>query len=255
MSFASKWTSIFGLGNQTPAPAPQPQVTNNLQTNPAPQGTQQSQVTDANGVIPKDGDKGPLGKFENLWQPPTPEQQAASQTNNPPNVTVDPAKLLEAAGKVDFTKVLDQETLAKVAAGGEGAVTALVSLMQKSNQTVYGQSMLAANRLVEEAVKVAEQRFAAQVPQLVKKQAASESLFSENPAFQNPAIQPIVSALQQQLQEKYPKATTKELNVMAKEMLGESAKIFMGEQPQNSTPDKGAQKEEDWSMYLEAPQS
>jgi hypothetical protein len=256
MSFASNWANIFGLNKNPPAPpAAAAPVTNNPNNNPPPQGTQQSAQTAPNGVVPTDGDKGPLGKYENLWQPPTKEEQEATSQQTPANIGVDPAKLLEAAGKVDFTKVLNQEALAKVAAGGEGAVAALVEIMQKSNQTVYGQSMVAANRMVEEAVKVAEQRFAAQVPQLVKKQAASETLFSENPAFQNPAIQPIVAALQSQLQEKYPKATTKELNNMAKEMLEGSAKLFMGNQSQSSTQEtKGAPKEEDWSMYLESPQ-
>lgn len=229
----------------------QPNPTNNPQNNPPPQQTQQTQQTDANGVVPKQ-EPSPTDQFKTLWETPAPDEKDQNQLAS---VSVDPAKLMEAAGKVDFRKVMDPELLKKVAAGGEESIAALSEMLNKTVQTVYGHSVVAANKMVTEAVNLAEQRFAAQVPTLVKKQAASEKLFSENAAFQDPMVQPLIAAVQAQIAAKNPKATAADIEAYTKKYLAETAKIIAPAAKdlpadKKKAGSQSAPESEDWSDFL-----
>jgi hypothetical protein len=250
---------IFGRAatQQQPVPNQMPQQTptNNLQQ-PPNQGTQQTPQTDANGLVPKqdmsqeDGkgnkQESPMEKFGELWQPPKPDES----NKTPENSGFSPEKMMEAAGKVDFSKVLNQEELQKISAGGPDAVTALVNALNKTAQTVFGQSTVVAQKLADKAVADAREEMMAQLPSMVRKQTLNDNLFTQNPAFANPAVAPVIQALQTQLAEKYPKATTAELQTMAQEYLSGVAGIIS---PPKQTSGTKSTKEtsEDWSKYFE----
>jgi hypothetical protein len=257
LKFGDVMNSIFGPKPQNTVPISgqvspqnievQGQITNNPNNNPPPAGTLVSKVTDANGLIPAGSDQtppSPLVEFKDLWQP-TPIDPKA-QKDVPQGIS--PEKLMEAASKVDFSKVLDQESLAKIAAGGQEAVIALSTLLNKTAQQVYGQSMVVTSRIVDQAVQEATARFAASVPSLIKNQSVNDSLFTKNPAFNNPAVAPVVQAIQSQLAEKYPKATSAELTDMAQKVLAGAAEIFAPQKVLDTKPNDRA--EEDWSAYL-----
>jgi len=245
--------SVFDriFGNKPAAPAPAPQVTNNLANNPAPAAPHSSQQTAPNGTVPPDGAKSgtegsPEDKFAKLWE--TPATDPNSDANKAGENTLTPEKMLEAAGKVDFTRVLDQESLRKITAGGDEAVAALATLLNKTAQTVYGQSTVVAQKLIESQVSKAREEFTAQLPALVKKQTMQESLLTENPAFKKPSVAPVVTAIQNQLAAKYPNATASELNAMAKEYLKAAAEDF------NPTPKKeptAAERGTDWDKWVD----
>lgn len=212
MSFITK---LFGAApTQAPAPAPatDPQVTNNLKD------ANSSNVPDP-GAEPKQ-ELSPAEKYKDVWDTPsepTPKEESAI-TNE---------KMMEVASKVDFTRLIDAETMAKISAGGEDAMQALVHVVNKANQTSFGQSMIAAQRLIEAAVTEAKRDFASQVPTLVKSQQVKENLYEGNKALLDPSVAPIVDALQAKLAAKYPQATVKELNSMAEEMMTHAAKAFV----------------------------
>jgi hypothetical protein len=240
-------------------PGVPPNPTNNLQTNPPPTGAVQSPSTAPNGVIPNDGSnlpgvipepkkETPEDKFKSLWETPPPEKNETPPANTPSAQE----RMLEAAGKVDFSKVIDQEDLAKIAAGGQDAVQALVKTLNKTAQTVYGQSTVVAHKMVERAVEEAEQRFAAQVPGLVKRNSAREGLLGENPAFTNPAIQPLVAAIQTQIMEKNPKASQAEINQATKEYFGMVAGVFSPPKKdgESGTSGKKAKDDVDWDEWM-----
>jgi len=238
---------IFG-NRPTPQQA-QSGVTNNLAQNPAPAGTQQSQQTAPNGVVPEGSgvapaDKSPADKFADLWEPAKQDEGKSGQQSE----GLTPEKMLEAAGKVDFKRVLDQESLAKIVAGGDGAIEALANLLNKTSQTVYGQSTVVAQKLIEAEVTRARQEFLEQIPGLVKKQTMRENLMTDNPAFKKPSVAPIVEAIQTQLAQKHPKATAAELNAMAKEYLQNAAADFSPAAPKTVDPSK---QETDWDSYVE----
>lgn len=247
MSFMDR---IFGAAKQPQQP--QPGVTNNLQNNPAPTPPQSSPQTAPNGAVPAGSqtppeNKSPEDKFAKLWETPATDPNAPKPDDSQNQLT--PEKMLEAAGKVDFKRVLDQDSLKKIAAGGDEAMAALAELLNKTAQTVYGQSTVVAQKLIESQVSKAREEFTAQLPSLVKKQTMQESLLTENPAFKKPSVAPVVTAIQNQLAAKYPNATASELNAMAKDYLKAAAEDF------NPTPKKeptAAERGTDWDKWVES---
>lgn len=248
MSFMDK---IFGARTQN-VPVPQPGITNNLATNPPPVPPQSSAQTAPNGVVPPGGNqpgdnKSPEDKFAKLWE--TPATDSASDPSKTADNQLTPEKMLEAAGKVDFKRILDQDSLKKIAGGGDEAVAALADLLNKTAQTVYGQSTVVAQKLIETQVSKARDEFTAQLPSLVKKQNMQDTLLTENPAFKKPSVAPVVTAIQNQLAAKYPNATASELNAMAKDYLKAAAEDF------NPTPKKeptAAERGTDWDKWVES---
>lgn len=246
MSWMNK---IFGApSNPAAAPAPAqtgattPNDPNKMQQ---PQQTAQSAKTDANGVVPANSSgESPLDKFKDMWQP---AQTDPNAPKGPEPVTAE--QIMAAAGQVDFTKVLSQDELAKIAAGGNEAITALTSVLNKTMQTSYGHSALAATKLVEKAVSQAEERFASKLPTLINQQSSKNALVSDNPAFKNPAVSPIVDLIHNQLTEKFPNATPAEITAMAKEMMAGAAQVFNPNQSQVADKSKQPQGE-DWNSYL-----
>ena len=219
-------------------------LTNNLQTNPPPNGTAQSQQTAPNGIVPEKASEAPLDQFKDVWNP-TPVDP-----NAPQDIPIDAAKIFEAAGKVNFSQVLSREDLAKVSEGGEGAVQILIDSMNKISQATYGQSIVAANKMVDIAVAKATKKFEDSIPNLVKKQALGDNLYTKNPAFSNPAIAPVIEALKSQLAEKFPKATPTELTSLAENYLSGAAALIS---PPSQMATKKGPAEEDWEMYLKDP--
>src|SRR5574343_642953 len=242
-------TALFGSKPAESSAAP-PQTSNKVANNPAPPAPASSSTTAPNGVIPSDGatppTESPLDKFKDLWQPDTTQESEYSQQG------VDPAKLLEAASKVDFSKSLDQAILAKVAAGGEEAVAALMQALKQQGSQVYGQSMVTTAKIVEQALAQAEEKFAARIPDLIRKQDTRNRVFEDNPAFKNPAVAPLIEAQVQQLAQKYPKASPQELNAMAKEYLVSMAQLISPPKADASSQSKGKTSDnEDWSKYFQ----
>jgi hypothetical protein len=240
---SSIFQKIFG-----PAPAAAPAPTNNVNTNPPPQQqTQQSQQTAPNGVVP--ADTNPMEKFKDIWEAPKVDPNAPANQQSEP-VTAE--KMMEAAGKVDFAKVITPEQLAAIGQGGDGAVQAFGQALNKVAQTVYGQSAYATTRIVEQAVSQAEQKFAAQLPSLINNQSSKQTLLAENKQFQDPAVKPVFDLVHTQMTTKFPNATTVEVNEMVKEMLKGMADVFNPEATKQAvaakTPKVNAA--EDFSDYV-----
>lgn len=239
------------FGKSTPQQSQQPVPTNNPATTPSGQ-TAVSQGTAPNGVIPAGAAAeppapAPLEKFKDLWQEPAPSNDQQQQQQP---AAMDPQKLMEAAAKVDFSKVVDAESMAKIAAGGEEAAQAMVALLNKTAQQVYGQSAVMTAKVVEQAVAQAQERFTSQIPDTLRRQNARAAVFEANPAFANPAIAPLIEAQVSQLALKFPKATPSELNAMAKEYLTDMAGLIAPPKRDASAAQKQtSQNGDDFSDY------
>jgi len=248
---------IFGprvTQTQAPQNPNSPGITNNLPNNPPPSGTQQTAQTAPNGVVPQGGSdpanpqekQSPLEQHKDLWKTPEPDKNATPPTS-PEDIR---KQMLEAAGKVDFSKVLDQEMLTKIAAGGEGAVQALVGVLNKTAQTVYGQSTVVAQSLIDKALNAQEAKFQSELPNLVKRFSTSEGILNKNPALSNPVVAPIVEAIQSRLVEKYPKASSQEIQTMAEELMSNAAELFNPKAKNSGDAGSKGKKDEDWESYL-----
>ena len=251
---------IFGAKQapQVQPPAPSPAPTNDpRRNNPAASATAQTPGTDANGVVPPGGadsaanPPSPLDQFKDLWQPPATDSNAATAGQQ----QVDPQKLMEAARKVDFSSALNQETLAKVAAGGDEAIKALLESFNSFGQQVYGQSAVTTARIVEQAVSQARDQFISEIPNVINRQGARAKVFDDNPAFKHPAIAPMIEAQVQQLSVKFPKASPAELTSMAKDHLQAMAALISPPKADASAQGKTSEKDVDWDSYMSSAQN
>lgn len=225
-------------------------------------GTQSSPATAPNGMVPTQGQTvnvgqiqqeatpvSPLDTFKDIWQTPTNTQD---DSQGPMFSQVDPQKLMESAGKVDFAKAVSPEQMQAIAAGGEAAVAAFSQAMNKVAQTVYAQSAFATTKIVDQAMERQQQNFAKQLPSMVKKFSVNEGLQTENPLLSNPALTPLVSALSEQLVRKNPNATSAEIQSQVADYFNALGTTFAPKPPETPASRAAAKaaKNEDWSAFL-----
>lgn len=239
-------TALFGgMKNTAPAPAA-PAPTPTSQLNQAP-GTVAPQNGTVPATLPNEGTSGsPAVDFAKLWDTPA----NPDQTNKSLFANIDPAKIQEAAGKIDFAKVVSPEILTRIQAGGADASVALMEAMNRTAQTVYGQSAVATTQIVDRAVQEAVSRFEQSLPNQIKKQTASESLRAQNKMLSNPAIAPVVNAVQAQLNNQFPNASTEELNQMTMQYMQQFADVVAPKKAPKET--KGKDDGFDWDAFSQS---
>lgn len=284
MNIGQSITSLFTGGNNTSQPTQNNnnqqqnnqnnQQQNQQQPNPGnmqPGGTgntQNNTNTAANGTIPtndntnnqQQANKNPLDAFNDLWETPKLKEGEKEQENM---FNVDPVKLREAAGKVPFDQVITPEIRATIAKGGEEGVNASISAMNTMVQSVYAQSALATTKIVEKAINDAQAKWDANLPNVIKRHNVGNSLREENPAMNHAAVAPLISALESKLVQKYPNATTKEINDMAKDYMRQTFTAIFPEMKNtsdegtgtgtgnvNTRGKQGKIKEENWEEFL-----
>lgn len=246
----SIFSSLFGGGasqtTATPAAQPPAQPQGNIPAAPSMEPSNNNPNAPAQVVqsAPAAEPQG-LDQFNDLWKAP---EQSSQSPANQPLLNVDPQKLMEAAGKVDFAKVIPQESLQAISQGGPEAMQAFASALNKVAQTVYAQNAMATSKIVEQALGNAKTAWTSELPQFIKSQNVSETLRAENPTFNHPAASPILGALQQQLTVKYPNASAQEIAGLAKTYLGQFATAVQGPQTQanQQSQDDGV----DWTKFL-----
>jgi hypothetical protein len=220
----SLFSNIFG------APAPAPVAT------PAP--------TPAPVAAPV-ADVSPLDQFNTLWEP---SASTGADNTLPANMFAgaDPAKMLDAARKVDFAKSIPQDVIAKITAGGPEAAAAFASAINDVSQQSYAKSSFAATKIVEAALAKFQEGLDTRLPSQIKKHQVSDSIRQTNPALTHPAAAPILEALQSQFTVKYPNATVSEINDMATQYLN---KFSEASQPKkvDKTPES-----ENWGAFFES---
>ena len=142
---------IFG-GVSAPAATAQPQqqVQQQQQQQPQPGNIppEAGATSPNNPTVPAgQGTDDPLAAFAELWKPI--EQKAEM----PLFGNVDPKKLMEAASKTNFAQAIPKDALAKIQAGGEGAMEAFSAAMNQVAQTVFANSALTSAKLMDQALK------------------------------------------------------------------------------------------------------
>lgn len=188
-----------------------------------------------------------LDAFKELFTPLTPEQMAAQQNFDPNALfaTLEPAKVQELAGKINYAEGITAEQLQAIQTGGPEAVQALVQALNAVGQRTMTQSLLASAEVTKQALNQANQSLDGRLSSVSRKQAVTDLITSENPMLNHPAAKPIVDALQQAIMAKNPQATPQQIQASVNEYLtaftGASAKP--APQP---TGDQGT----DFSIFL-----
>lgn len=219
------------------APAPAAPAAPATQPTPGniPPGTPGETPQTADNTTPAQGTESPFAAFTDLWKTdPNATPDAAADS-----LKIDPQKLHEAASKVDFSKVITEDQLKAIQAGGENATAAFAQAMNKVAQQVYAQSAYASTQLVEQAVKQAKEQFTAQIPSLLKKQQVNASLRDNNKLLSDPAVAPMVQALEHQFVQKFPQATPTEITTMVEDYITNFANIFKKAETGDTTPASG----------------
>jgi hypothetical protein len=243
MSIGEMFSNLF-----SGTPAPQQQAPQQPQPGNLPEQMTAGMASDpANVNTPANGNPAPaegLDKFNDLWKP------AESAPNAAPNgmFNVDPKQLMDAAKKIDFSKVIQPQQLQAIAQGGEGAMAAFAAAMNSVAQTVYAQNAHATAKIVEQAIGRSQETMRSEMPNQIKRLNVSESLRAENPALTHPAASPILGALEQQMTQKFPNASSMEISKMAQEYLVSFSKAM--QKPESAPTPSSGSREADWSAYL-----
>ncbi len=247
--------SLFDIFKPAAAPAPaaqQPGTPGNIPPSQAAAGaTVSNNATAPNGVVPvaatPEAGKSPessMDKYKEIWD------TAANPDNKQgqPLFNTSKEQLLEMARNQSFTDTgITQEQLAAVVAGGEGAVGALMAIVNTASQNVYAQSAHATTKLIEGALAKSGFATTADVQKTFKQSTVGESLRSSNPAFAHPAAAPIIDAVKAQMIAKYPNASSAELTQMAQEFVLSFAEGAQGKKQETAPTVKAA---EDWDKFF-----
>lgn len=187
-------------------------------------------------------DNSPLAEFNTLWDDVPNKDGEPAPLVKP----LDPAKLSEAVAKADFSTSISQENLAAIQAGGDEATQAHASSMNQVAQMVMNQSLLASNKMIEQAVDRVNKSWEDKLPEILRKQNLNESLASSDPIFKNPAIKPIMEATQVQLAAKYPNATVAELTTMTQDYIKAMGEAFSPKAVNPASPEADV----DWDRFM-----
>lgn len=260
----SIFQTLFG-GSSQPAAQPAPGNANQQPGNTP--GTQQNGVVPPQGQNQGDpansgnqnnnqnsnqnnnngGEKTPLDQFAEIWKT---DPNSSDSNNQAIFAGLDPAKVMESAKKVDFAKAVSPQQLEAIQKGGTEAVTAFAQAMNSVAQTVYAQNAIATTKIVEQALSKAQEQYDAKIPSMVKKLSANEGLLTENPLLSNPAIQPLVGALTEQLTRKNPNATAAEIRTQVNDYFSALGTSFAPKPAEDKNSSK-SKSEVDWSAFLE----
>lgn len=266
-AFANVMHSLFGGAATTPQtiqPNQQGGPNPNAPTgNPNPgmglPGTVANANTAPNGMIPaNDGTitpppgqlpASPLDPFSKVWEtaPVDPNAPNPSMFGN-----LDPKKLLDSARTVDFSKAITPEMMTAIKAGGENGIAATIAAMNQVAQQTYAQSAMATTKIVEQAMAKQSESFNAMLPSLVRKLSVNESLRTENPLLSNPAIQPLVGALTEQLNRKNPNASAGEIQQQVVDYFNSVGQVFAPKPVESVDVQRSKANAMDWDKFLES---
>jgi len=251
--------SILDLFSSSPAPAASTPATPAAPAAPASPGnlpaTQPATQPVDNGVVPAAAPEAapveptppasPLDAYKSLWDTPDTDPNAPPATP----AALDPTKLAEIVNKADFSQNITPEMRAQIEAGGEGATAALMQALNGTAQQVMLQSTLASNKMIEQQVAAAVASTQASLPNMVREQTLNTTLIESNPVLSNPAIKPIVQAVQKQIAAQNPNKTPAELAALVQNTMTVMGEAFSPTAPVTPNATAGGT---DWEKFLSA---
>ena len=191
----------------------------------------------------------PVPDFNKLWEPiatPTPDPNAPKPVSQEDRIK----QTIEAARQIDFTKVIPQDTMAKISAGGQDAQAAFVEAINLVNQATYAQSTFAADARIEQAIAKAGEEFKKQIPAIVRQHNLHDTLRGEDPRYKDPEIAPLLTAIDQQISLKFPDATAAQVNSMRSQYLDRVTGKLNPKPTETPTKDPRNGEVEDWTFLM-----
>ena len=246
--------SLFGGGTSPASAAPVPATPAATNTTVPNANTLKSDGTvpaiPAAGV----GDASPLGKYADLFQAPENTKQTTAATLIPAFNT-DPAKIMEQAVKIDFTKHIPKDLIAK-ALGGDA--DAFLSVINQAAQFGFANNTMASAELVRGSFQNADGILRDRVlPDAMRTQNVRAAIQENNPLFSDPSVAPLMDTIRNQLQAKNPTSPPNQIATMAAEYFAElSQRVVEASGGTISRPDaknnnnQFVLREPDWEQLL-----
>ena len=235
---------LFGGAKQQQQQQPQQQSnqqqqTAHVQCNPTiPTGNEPA----ANPNPQTQATQSPTDKFKDLWD------TSNQQHNQAPNFKLNPEQLQKVTGGMDFTRNLNREDLAAIAQGGEAAITALGNVLNNFGREVFGASAQFSSHMTESGYNSASKIIDQGLPGAIRSQITTQQLYASNPKLKDPALQPLIGAMQSQFSAKHPNATPQEIQDMVSDYFTTVVGgAFAKEEPQQ---DNKANAAADFSGFL-----
>lgn len=248
----SIFQTIFG---NKPAPEQQQQQQQGQQQQP--QGQQPNPHLEGNKTLPQNSGtptpqatpgnpnpESPTDKYKDLWDTSTQQQQQQA-----PNFKIGQEQLQKVVSGLNFTQGIQQNDLQKIAQGGEEAVVALQSILNDFGKNVFAQSAHFSAHMTENGYSAAQNEISKGLPGVVRNHMAATSMYEANPKLRDPALQPLVGALQSQFATKFPNATPAEINNMVTEYFSTTvAGAF--QKPEDPSKSVKQSQQPDFSSFL-----
>lgn len=272
--------TLFGGAAATPAPQSQP-VQSSLAPTANPQGTTQQTAAnppanvDSNTFVPNsntplsDGSRNgmpndntsnhpanPLSNFADLWNTPEPTNKTPVADPTRISFGLDPAKLSEQIGKMDFRGAFDPAMIQK-AQGGDAA--ALSALLNRASQVGFEKAITASTQMVEQSVNRALGAMQDRIPSTITNQLTASQIRADNPLMNDPAAGPVLDAIATQLRTKNPGKSADEIKGMVNTFLdgltnahatATGKTVSSPDQNSNRRPGPMARQDTDWSMFF-----
>lgn len=225
------FNALFG-GQQQQQKTPAADTTQQPPNNPAAgkqtqgqPGQQSTGSTQIDKSIEQGGSGGaqtsPMDAFKDLWKddPVDAGEGNSGQQNNQQQVqtknkTTEP-NYVELAKKFDFTRILNQEVVAKALGGDQQAFS---QILNSVSQASFAASAKLAHQLAKRAAQQERETLMGLLPGEFRKFALRDTP-SENPTLSHPAVAPLIDAVKSQMAVKFPEATTEDINKKAKEYI------------------------------------
>ena len=228
---------------QQPANNNNPQQT--AQTN---QGQQEPNNNPNNNADPNKGSQ--LDNFTDLFKVKTDDKGQPVQQTDPfstPIMSVDPQKLREAAGKMNFTAGIDQELVQKAMSGQDPA--AFMQVLNIVGQNGFSTALAAAGNITNTALDTYHQRIDKALPDRIRNVQISQGK-PKNPALSHPAAAPMVHALKAQFASANPQLSPDQVNEMAENYFTSFAADFSKAADSANPQKKTVPAETDWTQLL-----
>lgn len=218
------------------------------------------------GGTPADGGTGktgeaqtsPLDPFKDLWnnEPAKGADGKPIKDGKKSLLNIDPAKVAEAAKKMSYSGLVPPELMQKALSGDSGSMGQILDAV---GQAGFTHAFTANGQMMERMAEVLEGRIRESLPGEVRKHSLKDSVLSQNPKLNNPAIRPLVEAIQQQILQKFPDATQAEVQEMSSTYMTNVFKELGGTGESQSTGtakggdgslNPGGESEMDWGAYF-----
>lgn len=239
-----------------PAPSQLQQQNNNNQPNPPgnngdPNAGNPNNMADPNKGAPNSGAPGsPLDKFNDLFKVDTDTNGQPIVVTDPmaqPLVQLDPAKLREAASKMNFTQGVSQELLQK-ATSGDGV--ALLQLINASAQNAFIAGSMATGSVVDNAVRTNNDRFNTVLPDRVREVQIRQTA-AKHPALNHQSAVPMVEMMKAQVAAKNPTLSPDKVAEIAENYFIAMADGIQQSNQQNQPANRNG-AEPDYSIFFPA---